>query len=153
MANHEPRESSHNPTGDRLTVKIAVLPVREYHAAGCDAPGCPDPIEFRIAGSGGIRPYRTCRKHIAMAARHLIRQQFGEQREVDLAALLNAERQEMGVKMAAILAEIPLLPTPDLAALRKRLAKVVGGEWSPALGQLRQAIDEELSRRGTQFHE
>ena len=150
MANRERRESSHSPTGDRLTLKITVLPAREYHAAGCDAPGCTEAIEFRVDGSGATRPYRTCRQHIALAARYLIRQQFGDQREVDLAALLQAERHEMGLKMAAILAEIPRLSTQGLTALRTRLTEFVGGEWSPALQQLRQAVDEELSRRDSQ---
>ena len=147
MANRDPRESSHAVSGDRLTLKISVLPAREYHAAGCDAPGCPDAIEFRIAAFGVALQYRTCRQHIAVAARYLIRQQLGDQREVDLAALLQAERHEMGLKMAAILAEIPLLGAEDLAALRTRLGQFVGGEWSPALQHLRQAVDDELSRR------
>src|SRR5581483_3511640 len=131
MANPERNDSSQSPTGDRLTLKITVLPAREYHVAGCDAPGCMDAIEFRIDGAGVTRPYRTCRRHIAVAARYLIRQQFGDQLDVDLAAL-------------------PRLPTPELTALRTRLAEFVGGEWSPALQQLRQAVDEELSRRDSQ---
>ncbi len=150
MANPERNDSSQSPTGDRLTLKITVLPAREYHVAGCDAPGCMDAIEFRIDGAGVTRPYRTCRRHIAVAARYLIRQQFGDQLDVDLAALLQAERHDMSLKMAAILAEIPRLPTPELTALRTRLAEFVGGEWSPALQQLRQAVDEELSRRDSQ---
>ena len=150
MADRRQSRISRFAAADRLTLHIVQLPVSEYHGSGCQAPGCGDGAEFRVGGPMITEPYRTCRKHIAVAARYLITTHLGQQERVDMAMLLRASQQEFDAKMAAILAEIPLMPTADLAALRARLTSFVGGDWSQALHDIRAAVEAELHRRDAQ---
>ncbi|MDE3074878.1 MAG: hypothetical protein KGJ86_05570 [Chloroflexota bacterium] len=64
-----------------------------------------------------------------------------------MAQLIRASRLEFDTKMAAILAELPSMGTADLTALQTRLTGFVGGEWSQALRDIRDAVDAELRRR------
>lgn len=150
VANRDKPRISRFAAADRLTLHIVELSAREYHSSGCNAPGCSNGAEFRIDGPVITRPYRTCRTHIAVATTYLIGTHLGHQERVDMAQLVRASRLEFDTKMAAILAELPSMGTADLTALQARLTGFVGGDWSQALRDIRDAVDAELRRRDTQ---